>query len=534
MKVIIADDELKICKLIKVLVDWEKYGLEIEGVANDGQQALDMVKEKKPDIVLTDIMMPEIDGLEMIRLTREAGIDTDFVVISGYQDFEYARKAIKYGVQDFLTKPISKVELEEVLNKLIAKRQEKDKEHENIKNLRKTIEKQSQQIKNSFLRRLIDGEISEDSIYEINQKYNSSFQDGLFCFFIVKADFCETEEYEIIYKKISKKIVEICQKEFRDICFEILADVFDIGVCVFINYSQNAIGNLRGRLKHIRINSVSLHEIFGEIHVTVGVGCETDKIGLAEQSYRMAEKAILNRIYLGTDKMIGITENYAAAENLFKYLDEDYKNVFMESVNLYDTNTIDGLLDELEKVCMSNTLCDGYSVFAAIEELLRLMFFKLDINEPNVSIEVFLQKAKAELYRCADVGGVFAKAKNIIRSVIENERKKIKEINLEPIQKVKAYIQSHYKENMTLEELSKIAGFNSNYFSGMFKKETGETITEYILSVRIGRAKELLKDKNIKINEVPEKVGIGDTKYFTKQFKKVAGLTPSQYRKYFG
>ena len=129
---------------------------------------------------------------------------------------------------------------------------------------------------------------------------------------------------------------------------------------------------------------------------------------------------------------------------------------------------------------------------------------------------------------------VFEKFLGLISMIIEKEIEQNRMVEIKPIKMVKSYVQNHYAQQIKLEEMSEMAGFNSAYFSTMFKKETGQTLTEYILQVRMEKARELLKNKEIKVNDIPELIGIGDAKYFSKQFKKVSGLTPSQYRKFFG
>ena len=118
MKVLIADDEIKVCRLIQHLVDWDALEMDIVGFANDGKTAYESICEKKPDIVITDIRMPVYDGLELIRRAKEVNPEINFIVISGYSQFEYAQQAIKYGVKDYLLKPLKKRELENSLTEI--------------------------------------------------------------------------------------------------------------------------------------------------------------------------------------------------------------------------------------------------------------------------------------------------------------------------------------------------------------------------------------------------------------------------------
>lgn len=121
LKVLIADDEIKVCQLILHLIDWKAIGLEVAGIVNNGKSAYQFICEKSPDIVITDIRMPNYDGIELIRRSKEQFPDIYFIIISGYSQFEYAHNAIKYGVEDYLLKPLKKKELQSTLNKIIEK-----------------------------------------------------------------------------------------------------------------------------------------------------------------------------------------------------------------------------------------------------------------------------------------------------------------------------------------------------------------------------------------------------------------------------
>ena len=169
MKVIIVDDEKKICQLIQFLVDWEKMGLEVAGVAYNGIDALRLVEELEPAIIITDIKMPGCDGLELIQQVQQRKQDIHFIIISGYQDFEYARKAIRYGVRDYLSKPVQKDELEETLQRVAAERLENQEHEQNVNILRNKVQQQSTQIKQTFLKNLVSQELDDLQCRDLSQ-----------------------------------------------------------------------------------------------------------------------------------------------------------------------------------------------------------------------------------------------------------------------------------------------------------------------------------------------------------------------------
>lgn len=541
MKLIIVDDERKICQLLEVLIDWEKFGIDIAGTASNGNEAIELAEAVKPDIVLTDIMMPGCDGLEMIRRVKENNPEVHFVIISGYPDFDYARKAIRYGVNDFLTKPVQKDELEGVLYKIIDEKAENDRQREDVEQLRNTVQRQSKQIKETFLSSVVSGEReltdAHSAIEDINSKWHCGFREGMFRIFIVKPDFIETEEYEMIYQRLNEKACEMCCREFQDECYELICVKLDIGTCVLLNYPESGMKDLRWRLRHIRINVAESHGDAQEVHVTIGVGSPVNDISRIMESYRGAERAILNRVMLGTDKMIGVAKEVSETErgfDPFAELNNDFMSRFLNAVDVFDIEGIKGLLQKLKEVCSSNSRCDGYTVFTALNELFVGFVKSLGKNKDISYEENAVKRFRQTFYRCILFDEIFSRMFGLMTELIEREKAESRQAEVKPIQQAKAYIQSHYRERLTLEVVSSIAGFNANYFSGVFKRETDKTLTEYILEVRMDKAKELLKNRHMKISEIPEKVGIGDAKYFAKQFKKVTGLSPSQYRKFFG
>src|SRR5690554_3938573 len=183
IRVVIADDETRICKLIIKLIDWDKLGMLIVGTASNGIEALELIQKENPDIVITDIRMPGYDGLDMIERAKGINSDLEFIIISGYGQFEYAKKAIEYGVKDFLLKPINKEELHRALLRVGDYIKKKDGQM-SLNDVNK--------IRNSFLNNLIlfnSDNHREFSLEEINDNYHFKFQRGLFRIVSLKMDY---------------------------------------------------------------------------------------------------------------------------------------------------------------------------------------------------------------------------------------------------------------------------------------------------------------------------------------------------------
>ncbi len=539
VKVVIVDDEKKLCQLIQYLVDWEKLDLTVAGVAYNGIDALKLIEKEQPDIVITDIKMPGCDGLELIERVQARKYDVHFIIISGYQDFEYARKAIRYGVRDYLSKPIQEDELEEVLRKVTAERTELKEQEQSVALLKNKVAQQSFRIKRTFLKDLINQELKnflQKDLDDINERYHCGFCPGNFQILYIKPDLPDMEEYDLVYQQLLGKIGELCKKELQEPCMELIACEDDLGTCVLLNYPEGEMKDFRWRLKHIRSNSSGLTEISPDIHVTVGIGRPVKDLVYIEQSYLDARSAVLNRIFLGTDKIIGVDEQAmeGAVFDPGEIIDNGFRNQFRERTDMYDAEGISRMMLQIKDRCASTPWMDGNKIFLTVKELVDMFLLEMKKGRAFTQEDEMRENFQKEFYRCTTVDGVFERTFCLMKKYMEAELEASRQIEIKPVKLVKSYIQDHFSEPVKLEELAEMVGFNSAYFSSMFKKETGQTLTEYILEVRIEQAKVLLKQKDIKINHIPEMIGMGDAKYFSRQFKKVSGLTPSQYRKFFG
>lgn len=183
LKVLIADDEEKICQLIQKLIDWESLGMGIAGVANNGIEAFEMIENQMPDVVVTDIRMPGYDGLDLVKKTRELGLGVEFVIISGYRHFEYAQTAIKFGVSDYLLKPIRKDELTETLRKIKIRYEEKNEQITYEERVRLAMKSDVERLRTTWFSNILYRERREQDnscLEEINEQYYYKMQPGVF------------------------------------------------------------------------------------------------------------------------------------------------------------------------------------------------------------------------------------------------------------------------------------------------------------------------------------------------------------------
>ena len=246
LKVVIADDEKMICSLISQLLDWKALDIEIVGMAYTGIDAFEMIITKEPDIVISDIRMPGYDGLELIKRIKEAGIEAEFVMISGFKQFEYAQNAMKYGVKYYLLKPIEEEKLLEIIQEIKETIQKKKAHDIYEKELKLEVKEARDKMKKRFLTSILSQQNFETEgtadHQTINTEYNTSFKEGIFQAVFVKLDTEKEVEdgNNSIIDKIEKKVTLL-----EEVCEEYITTRVHSGIIVLMNYQVDQAKNRR-------------------------------------------------------------------------------------------------------------------------------------------------------------------------------------------------------------------------------------------------------------------------------------------------
>lgn len=268
--VIIADDEQLICELLKSLINWEELHLELIGEAYNGIALYQEILDKHPDIVVTDISMPQMDGIELIGKIRKEGIPCHFVIVSGYRQFEYAHNALKYDVEDYILKPVDAAELNAALKKLVQKT-------EDVRNLSKekmVSEEDKKLLKKFFINNGLQ-EINQRklSLQDIEGEYGIHFEEGLFRMIYVKSDFLEWEEdYVEDSLSIQNKFFDTFQSAFGEECFCIVSDQKSDLLRIGINYPRENENRIQDILKEYFEHIRNFADLFKGYQLTIGVG----------------------------------------------------------------------------------------------------------------------------------------------------------------------------------------------------------------------------------------------------------------------
>lgn len=534
IKVVIADDEDKICQLIYKLVDWNSLDMDVVGIAHNGLEALELVKIHIPDIVITDIRMPGYNGLEFIEKVKEINFLIDFIIISGYQHFEYAQKAIKFGVSDYLLKPIKKDELHNTLvrmrdNFLLRAEQISNEEKMKI-NLKNNIVKLRAEFFSGvlFQRR----KIKEYSMDTINLEYKYNFKEGLFQVVAIKIDGIDKYYFSNI-KFLQEKIYQIIEYNLNEYCYD-FESLFENNICyIILNFCEENKKQVRKQAKCILAEILLQKDILGDVECTIGLGITEEDIQNINISLRTAIYAYEQRLVFGTNRVI---ENDFSKETCISDSSDFFEfnkkfNSALDRLNVNDTTMAIYFLKEKIK---KGPHTSGHEILQITKEICNIYLFNMRNNKIILDkSNSFFEDFSSGVNNYGSINKLFDYLNLKIISSLEKVIEDKKQMDTKPIREAKQYMQDNFKSSISLDEVSHRVGFNASYFSVLFKKDTGYTFLEYLSEIRMNKAKDLLKETNYSIANICREVGYSDVKYFTKVFTKYTGLRPNAYRKLY-
>lgn len=533
IKVIIADDELKVCKLIEFLIDWEALEMEIVDIVHNGIDAIEAVRKHQPDIIITDIKMPGCDGLEMIEYSKKIAPDLEYIVISGYKQFEYAQKAIQFGVCNYLLKPIDKEELFHTLQKMkekyLSRTEQLTKgerlevfEQENKERIRRNLFKDI-----LFMKNLPGDEIN---IEYINEKYQYRCQEGRFQTAAIKIDGIhgQTEKNHLYIKnKITRELQQNLQ-----MCYDWELYFSERVYFMLLNFPVE-ISSIKETMNQILQNLLMQQDVLKGFQVTIGLGEQTESPSFLFRGFKAAKWALDQRLLEGTNQVIQGEYKHAndlVDSDIFHY----FNKAFYEAIELHDVAGIDTVILQLENKLLARQETTGYEILQMCKEAINAYLFTLKkLEMPTVNMGKLFEQFNVEINNCGSAHETFTYLRTALKRSFLEILKEKEQMETKPIRQAKSFITEHLGDPISLEIVSDVVGFNTAYFSTMFKNQTGSTFSEYLLGKRMEKAKERLRDTNDSVAEICETVGYSDVKHFTKNFTKYTSLKPKEYRKLY-
>ncbi len=534
-KVILADDEKKVCQLINMLVDWKDFDMEVVGVVHNGLEVLDMINKHSPDLIITDVRMPGLNGLEMIERVKQIDNTIEFIIISGYRHFDYAHTAIQFGVYDYLLKPIKKEELNSTLSKMKDKLNEKSETIFYYERLKKNIETNKAKLrKGLFTELLLKGSSNEGhlSVEKINAEYQYNFKAGCFQVISLKPDRIRNFNYNVT-SVLEEKSTQLLMKNFETLCY-------DMGICIenncmvcILNFSREKYKAIRKQINAVLNENLAQDVIYQQMELTIGLGNVVTELDKLKESYKRSEYALQQRLLAGTNKVLEFDKELSTSisDSQIFY---DFNQSFLTSVSNLDLEAVIRNLDILKRNLLERPETTGHEILQMTKEVCNVYLLCMRSNKILVpDSEHFIPNFSEAANDCGSVHELFKLLNKTLTESLGKVLEDKKQMNTKPIRLAKQYIESNYMKPITLDGVSSYVGFNTTYFSTVFKKETGNTFLEYLSNIRMNKSKELLKETNKNISTICEEVGYSDVKYFTRSFKKYTGLKPNEFRKLY-
>lgn len=538
LNLLIVEDEDVTREGLTTLINWKSLGIRICGLAANGLEAIQFLEKEHADLVLSDIRMPLIDGLQLVSKIRERQWDISIVLLSGYGDFEYAQRALRLGVSDFLVKPCSPNEIQNVFTRLIDKISKHRNLTEEMKGLEHQLHVNNPLVKSQLLQQWLNFPplVTENRReQQKNVRMNLGFEHALVLAFRIDNKTLESLNYnstdtELLSFAVSNIIKETLEQALIQ-PIEVVKEQDNIVVICngIIEWMEDKL--IRGLTRVL----ANLKE-FLTVTVSAGISNSKEDITLLHLAYEEALKALELRFFRGSG-------------NFYFYQDiaELRKETLPTNINQLE-------LLKLEQSALENLRAGLYAeVLTDTEQWLGT--FQADYSHSRKQINLrtltfldrMMQLAKEKKKTDSDwiqelgsideqvsrietleelAGFVYRIIRQIIEALIPHKTPKRK------VQQAQEYISAHYNSSsLSLAGVAKSLFVSSTYLSTLFKQELGINFLDYVHQYRIEKAKALLQSKDQKIQTVAKEVGYFDEAHFTKTFKKWTGMLPSQYRK---
>lgn len=536
IRVIIADDEVRVGQLIAKLIDWSSLDIKIIGQADNGISAYKMICAEKPEIVITDIRMPGLEGLDMIKKVREQKINTSFIIISGHKHFEYAQSAVKYGVEDYILKPINKEELTSILIKIRDRYDENNDKISAEKMIKQQLAISIDKLRKQYLLDLLtDKNQADEDIEKINKEYGYKFKKGCFQGVTFKIDKVNNESIDENHEKIVfDKIISIIKNciNAKFIEYEIIKIMGRI--ILIVNYKENESELFLKSIKCVFNESKEYIDIYNYFHLTLGIGTSEASLANLKKSVNKSLESLKCRLIAGFDKILNISDYSYPQINLDEVINNDNANAFNNMVEVFDINGLKEWLEGIFKIVSKKAKINPMVIYS-ISDFIVDMFFNTirKINLENDNNNLLRKEIDKKVDNSTSINEIKETLFKFFKEYIETKAEYKKNQVNKPIRIAKQYIAENYKELISLDDIANIVHLNPVYFSVIFKKEVGMNFSDYIINYRLQASKELLKDLKYSIYQIADIVGYKDAKYFSKLFNKIVGIKPSEYRKLY-
>lgn len=487
-KVYLLDDEPYILEGLKYIVPWQEYGFKIVGSSSNGKDGFDNIITQNIDLIITDIMMPNMTGLELISKLKKEKYNANFLVLSAFQEFKYVKEAINMGAENYLLKPIDTEELSNNLKSIYQKIKKKEEQ---------IIDKNI--VKNNLLLKLITENYDENVINELN-RLNIKFNDDRYCIINIEANDESYNIEDITFK--NKSILHVKNKSN----IYLIVDEYNIDDTIMeLIELKNYMINKSGPILYISIGS--LVNNIREINNSFKASMEVNEYKIIHPNKSWI-KIYKEKIDINNYDNIEFEELKSILVNKEFIKTEEYINAIFTKLRCDEKLTPKQI--KMKSIEIFLSVYNYFNESKVIKDLHK--YFDYIINNNNTLDDIQIQLINMIRY---------------IQSKLEQAEDSMSPV----IIKLLDYIEENYKCDLNLKEISDKLNINSIYLGQLFQREIGILFSDYLNNFRINKAKKLLLDTNLKASEIGMLVGYRNKNYFYRKFKSIAGLTPSEWKK---
>ena len=536
LKMILADDEVIVRNGLKKALHWEEFGIEIVAEAGDGLEALELCRRHNPDILFIDIRMPIMDGLEVALKLRKMESNIRIIIISGIQDFNYAKTALDLNAEGYVLKPVKIPELAETIKKVSNKIKFERNRQAEMSNLKQQLHEHFPVIREKFLRSLVLGAYQDEAQIRDKLTYfkmNFDIRES------VMVAVLQIDDYSIISETAPEEEKQLLSFSVLNIAEELLSN-YNAGTVFCLNENEfimllNQSSFLNGKYMEACEEIVSSLDKFLHISVSIGIGRSVGNMLSVNSSYTDACSALQYKFYTGKGSILDINDinimNDVNANSIVNFNIYDIENQLMNHIKSGNSEIISNIIGKLFRGLRSGSNVPVDYVQSICVEMVCIA--SRTVQDMGANPEDIIGKLSGVLdliYKKENIDELQKYMADIFIDITLYISKKYNQKNSRVISRIREIIEERYYENISVAKISEEVFLTPNYISMMFKQEMNETISEYLTKVRMEQAKKLLKSTDLRILEIAEKVGYEDANYFSKVFKKYTGILPQKFR----
>ena len=530
LKVFLAEDEFIIREGIKNNIDWQAHGYEFCGEASDGELAFPLIQKTRPDILITDIKMPFVDGLALSRLVKKELPETEIIILSGYEEFDYAKEAIQIGVARYLLKPINGETLLQEIDSVAEIILGKQKEKEIREKYQKEMEENSLRDQMDLFQHLVTGDCSMEELLSVADKLDLKIMAPWYSIVLLKIQSMkhDYEEYSGSIVAVDERIVKLAEPEhvlIFDRALEGRAFLFKAdSEEELLAYQKEYLGDVKEVLSG-----------YANLRYFGGIGTPVNRLREIPASFEDASHAFAHRYLVAESCILDsslLMQEGAAEQEDFRIsavnpeqIDRAKMQEFLRTGDLDEViYFVDEFFGKLDGGAMKSRIFRQYitmdAYFSIADFLKGLGLQKDEIEAPDQDSSILQDEKSAMDYIV-----------RIMNKALVLREKKASSRYEDVVSEVIHYIEDNYaQEELSLNLLASHVNFSPNHLSMIFSQQTGQTLIRYLTDYRMNRAKELLRCSSKKSSVISMEVGYKDPHYFSYLFKKTQGMTPTQYR----